>query len=159
MGEQTVMGKSCTCIESPGCSYRSTWTTSNWLGRADTQTHVENSAKEIDVEEPTPWTDPVYLGCTQRETKGGLSSSSSRIEWFRTLTTTGGSEGNLIANESNSSRRITARTTPQEATPINVLRIIANSEERCIFSPVKGNSVCGGSLSPPEGFEVEEELL
>ena len=45
------MGISCTCIESSGCSYRSSWTTSKWLGRADPQTHVENSAKELDVEE------------------------------------------------------------------------------------------------------------
>ena len=95
----------------------------------------------------------------RKKQKADYRAVQARIEWFRTLTTTGGSEGNVIANKSNSSRRITARTTPQEATPINVLRIIANSEERCIFSPVKGNSVCGGSLSPPEGFEVEEELL
>ena len=56
-----------TCIESSGCSCRSAWTTSKWLGRADPRTHVENSAKEIDVEEPTPLIDPEYLGCTQRE--------------------------------------------------------------------------------------------
>ena len=43
------------------------WTTSKWLGRADPRTHVENAAKEIDVEHPTPLIDPVYLGCTQRE--------------------------------------------------------------------------------------------
>ena len=91
--------------------------------------------------------------------KADYRAVRAKIEWFRTLTTTGGSEGNLIANKSNSSRRIAARTTPQEATPINVLRILANSGKRCIFSPVKGNSVCGGSLSPPEGVEVEEELL
>ena len=63
------MGISCTCIESSGCSYRSTWTTSNWLGRADPQTHVENSAKELDVEEPTPWTDKVYLGLSSISSK------------------------------------------------------------------------------------------
>ena len=102
---------------------------------------------------------PSVFGMHAERNKGGLSSSSSRIEWFRTLTTTNRSEGNFIAKESNSSRRITARTTPQEATPKNVLRIIANKQEKCIFSPVKGNSVCGGSLSAPEGLEVEEELL
>ena len=63
------MGISCTCTESSGCSYRSTWTTSNWLGRADPQTHVENSAKELDVEEPTPLIDPVYLGLSSISSK------------------------------------------------------------------------------------------
>ena len=72
-------GNVCTCIESSGCSCRSPWTTSKWLGRADPRTHVENSAKEIDVEEPTPLIDPVCLGCTQRErNKDGLSSSSTQ---------------------------------------------------------------------------------
>ena len=62
--------------------------------------------------------------------KADYRAVQARIEWFRTLITTGGSEGNVIANESKSSRRITARTTPQEATPKNVLRIIANLQSK-----------------------------
>ena len=63
------MGIPCTCIEISGCSFRSTWTTSNCLGRADPQTHVENSAKELDVEEPTPLIDPLYLGLSSISSK------------------------------------------------------------------------------------------
>ena len=108
-------GNVCTCIESLGCSFRSTWTTSKLLGRADPRTHVENAANEIDVEDPTPLMDPVYLGCTQRErereTTVDYRAVRDKIELFRTWTATSGSERKFIANEINSSRHITALPT------------------------------------------------
>ena len=44
--------------------------------------------KSIDHEDPTPWIDQVYLGCTQREAKADPQALQSKTELFKKLTTT-----------------------------------------------------------------------
>ena len=45
--------------------------------------------KDIDLEDPTPWIDRVYLGCTQRQAKMNHQGVQSKAELNKKLTTTG----------------------------------------------------------------------
>ena len=45
-------------------------------------------AEKIDLEEPTPLTDQVYLGCTQRESATIQSSVKIKSDFFAEITTT-----------------------------------------------------------------------
>ena len=49
---------------------------------------LPNLQKEVDLEDPTPWIDQVYLGSTQREAKVDPKTVQSQTELFKNLWTT-----------------------------------------------------------------------
>ena len=94
--------------------------------------------KEIDIEDPTPLIDHVYLGCTQREAKVDLHAVQSQTGLFKKLTTTRKADQKVQAKENIRWKRSLLGAMICKVMPKNAWRDTANEQRR---SPAGCNTV------------------
>ena len=111
--------------------------------------------KDIDLEDPTPLTDEVDLGCTQREAEVNPQAAQPNTEWFKKLTTTMEADEKGQTKETIRWKRSLLGALIWKVMPQTALRdTLRIGQERRVFSSAGGNSMHYGHQIPAEDYET-----